>query len=628
MSDEVKNNTFGKYLGPDFQQKLIWQLLVEPEWCSKMIESISVEYFDDPYLKRIFIIMLEYYNENGKVPNLQNESIYSAIKKYKSPTSEVEGDVLSEKINQIKLWNDRVINKNLLYDGDIVRKETLNFIKQQEYRKIGEYIISQTKNGNLKKPSFTYDVEEKFSKIYNIGDEEDYGTDAVDDIDKALSKEFRETIPTGIEAIDAVTGNGLGKGEIGLILAPSGIGKSSMLTKIANTAFNNGKRVLQIIFEDTIPQIQRKHYTIWSKIKLSDIDENTEIVKERVLKQYNKVKTEKGGKIDIVQFSDENTSLHDIKNWIKRQEKKFGYKYDLIVLDYLDCLEPNRREKDLHSAELSIVKSFIAMASEYNIPCWSAIQTNRSGFNIDIVDAQHSGGNIKRIQKSHLVMSISKPDKEANIANIKMIKARFARDGYEFKDCIFNNDTLEIRITDRKYLNGLNVRKYDDPDLDKTDDKALKLTKEAQNLYHAKISDTYSDGEKIADVVESNKENNTVESDNNDIKPNDEFHNENRELTEKKEYHIPQENDDNQNNKNKEDLENKRKILNEKDDNENKPNDIEQNKESEKNIEDNNQQDNNNNSDDSLPPVNNSLDFLEQMRKQQGDVIINKGGEK
>lgn len=526
MSENTTNhNTFGSYYGPDYQQKLVWQLLVEPEWCAKMIDFISIDYFDDPYLKRIFIIMLEYYKENEKVPNLQNESIYGAIYKHKSPTSEVEGDILKEKVNQIKLWNDRVINHNLLYDGDVVRKEALNFVKQQEYRKIGEEIISETKKGGIRRPDFTYEIEEKFNKVYNIGDEEDYGTDVIDDIDKALSKEFRETIPTGIEVIDSVTGNGLGKGEIGLILAPSGVGKTTALTKIANNAFNEGKRVLQIIFEDTIAQVQRKHFALWSKIKLSEMDENTELVKERVL-NHVRGKKEKGAKIEFVKFNDEDTTMQTIKNWIARQEKKFGYKYDLIVLDYLDCVEPNKREKDLHAAELSVVKSFIAMAAEYNIPCWSAIQTNRSGFNIDFVEAHHSGGNIKRIQKSHFVMSVSKPDKSSNIANIKILKARFARDGHEFKDCIFNNDTLEIRITDKKYLSGLTAKKYDDEDLGKMEDKinSLKLNSEGQGMLHSKLSEASSDGPTIQDT-------------NDDLKLNTNFDNEaNTKNDEEKDY--------------------------------------------------------------------------------------------
>ena len=144
MSEEIKN-TFSAYLGTDFQQKLMWQLLVEPEFAEKTISNLAVEYFDDPHLKRLFIIYLEYYKEFGKVPNLQNKSIQHAISKYKSPTNNVEEEILLSVIDKIKLWNERVLNKNQLYDGDVVQKDTNNFIKQQEYRKLGEIIISKTK---------------------------------------------------------------------------------------------------------------------------------------------------------------------------------------------------------------------------------------------------------------------------------------------------------------------------------------------------------------------------------------------------------------------------------------------------------------------------------------------------
>ncbi|MFW6246736.1 MAG: DnaB-like helicase C-terminal domain-containing protein [bacterium] len=527
MSDEKNNNTFSSYLGPDFQQKLVWQLLVEPEFCKKYINEINIEYFDDPYLKRIFIIMLEYFKDNDKVPNLQNGSIDEAIYLYKSPTSVVEGEILKEKIEQIKIWNEKIINKNMLYDGDIVRKNTVAFIKQQEYRKLGEEILSKVKNGEIKKPTFNFEIEEKINKIYHIGEDENYGVDVLDNIDDVLSVDFRETIPTGIKVIDEITGNGLGRGEVGLILAPSGIGKSTLLTKVANSAFNDGKRVLQIIFEDTEKQIQRKHFTLWSKIALNEIDDNRELVKERVLEHVDKYKKQ-GAKLDIIRFSQDGTTLNDIKNWIQRQEKKFGYKYDMIVLDYLDCLEPNRREKDLLQSELSIIKSFEAMAADYDIPCWSAIQTNRSGFTAEIVDAHNAGGNIKRLQKSHFVMSISKPNKadNDNIANIKIIKARFAKDGYEFKDCIFNNMTLEIRITDTNYNRGLKLKKHDDEDVNNTEGKIKKINdKSSIPVDHSKISETvFNDSPTINELRIKDENGNVVIH---DLTKNDEFDKEN-----------------------------------------------------------------------------------------------------
>jgi predicted ATP-dependent serine protease len=71
----------------------------------------------------------------------------------------------------------------------------------------------------------------------------------------------------GIPGIDRLLKGGFAKGEIGVMFAPTGVGKSTFLTKIANHAFNLGYNVLQIFFEDNPKIIQRKHFTLWTKIE-------------------------------------------------------------------------------------------------------------------------------------------------------------------------------------------------------------------------------------------------------------------------------------------------------------------------------------------------------------------------
>lgn len=448
---EILENTFTAYLGQEFQQRLMWQLLVEPEFAEKILPDLAVEYFDDPNLKRMFIIIWEYTKEYGKVPNLQNKSIQQAINQYKTPNSKVEEEALFSVLKRMEYWNERMINKQMLFDGDVIQKSTNFFIKQQEYRKIAEFIIDKTKNGEIKSKYTITHIEEKFHKIAYIGEEEDDCEEVIENIDSALRKEFRQTIATGVEVIDALTGGGLGKGEIGLILTPSGVGKTTLLTKIANTAYEDGKFVAQIIFEDTKDQIKRKHYTIWSGIAQSEIDDNLDKVRKEVQDKIIQINGE--GKLIIKKFSQENTTMIDIRNWMLGYQKKYGIKFDILVLDYLDCLESHKKTPDRNEAELTIIKSFEALASDFNIPSWSAIQSNRSGFDSEYVEAHQSGGNIKRIQKSHFFMSVAKTpsQKEASLANIRIIKARFAKDGQTFNDCIFNNDTMEIRIEDDRY---------------------------------------------------------------------------------------------------------------------------------------------------------------------------------
>lgn len=374
---ETRENTLSAYLGPEFQQRLIWQLLVEPDFAEKTIPDLAIEYFDDPNVKRLFIIILEYFKEFEKVPNLQNQSIHQAINKYKTPNNVIEEESLFAVIKRIEHWNERIINKQMLYDGDVVQKTTNTFIKQQEYRKLAENILDKVKNGEIRSKYVISGVEDKFQKISHIGENDDDSESLIEGVSKALKKEFRETIPTGIETIDVLTGGGLGKGEIGVILTPSGVGKTTALTIIANTAYEIEKNVAQVIFEDTKDQIKRKHYTIWSKSSLSTLNDDDENVRVREIVN-KKIKTLNGkGRLIIKRFSQEDTTMKDVRNWMLSYEKKWGFKFDILVLDYLDCLESHKRSDDRTESELTIIKGFESLASDLDIPAWTAIQSNR-----------------------------------------------------------------------------------------------------------------------------------------------------------------------------------------------------------------------------------------------------------
>jgi hypothetical protein len=209
------------------------------------------------------------------------------------------------------------------------------------------------------------------------------------------------------------------------------------------------------------------------------------------------------GRLVIIKMSQENTTMMDVRAWINRHQKKYGFNFDLVVLDYLDCLDSHKKTPDRTEAELVIIKSFEAMASDLDIPAWTALQTNRGGLNAEIVEAFQTGGSIKRLQKAHFFMSVAKTrdQKEANLATINIIKARFARDGQTFSDCIFDNDKMMIIIEDKRY-----PFKYtknlppgaDEEALDRLEGHVETLSDNKINLIHVVVSDVI-DGDTIKD---------------------------------------------------------------------------------------------------------------------------------
>ncbi|MFW6243014.1 MAG: hypothetical protein ACOC2W_02550, partial [bacterium] len=234
-------NTYSQYLGSHYQLKLFWQILTDGEFGERVVKFLSVDYFDDINFKKLFLIIKQYYDEYEHIPSIRNKNIYHAVKKYTNPNNTIESDVLNEIIKQIEYWEEGVLNQKIPYDGDVVQNETFFFIKQQEYRKLSEQIMNDVKTGQIRSKKRIFEIEENISKINNIGDNEDYGVELTEDIKAAFNKKFREPIPTGILGLDDISGGGLGKGEIGIILAPSGVGKTTILTKIANSALEDGK---------------------------------------------------------------------------------------------------------------------------------------------------------------------------------------------------------------------------------------------------------------------------------------------------------------------------------------------------------------------------------------------------
>ena len=135
-------------------------------------------------------------------------------------------------------------------------------------------------------------------------------------------------------------------------------------------------------------------------------------------------------------------------------------------------------------------------------------------------------GNIKRAQKTHFLMSVAKTaeQKMDGQANIAILKARMAQDGHVFRDCVFDNNTMEIRITDdllpkstRKMIDDHKITTGDVEDLN----AQLSATKENQELEeYVKLDDTVEgyDKEKADELLNKmHKDENVTTQDKDEI---------------------------------------------------------------------------------------------------------------
>jgi len=414
------------YLGNTFQLQLLNQIIVDKDFSTSIIDVIESSYFDNKYFKIILQMVKEYYVKYKATPNF--ETIEQIIRS--EVTQEFVAKIVLDTLNQIK---------EAPFEGtNFVQEKALKFCKQQELQKAMEKAKKIITEGDFE----SYDkVEGLVRNALQVGEIEKGQTDVFDELETVLEDDYRHPVPMGIRGIDNLLKGGLAKGEIGVILAPTGVGKTTILTKISNTAFNLGYNVLQIFFEDNPKIIQRKHFTIWTGIKPDELSGHRGEVMDKVIE----IKETMKNKLILKKFASDTMTMNQIKNQVRKLIAD-GTKIDLIVLDYIDCVLPEQSAKDEWKAEGSIMRAFEAMCHELNIVGWTATQGNRSSISSEVVTTDQMGGSIKKAQVGHVIITVAKTlqQKEMNLATIAITKSRLGKDGVVFENCKFDNELLEI----------------------------------------------------------------------------------------------------------------------------------------------------------------------------------------
>jgi len=420
-----KEKNFG-YLGNTFQLQILNNIILHKDFASSIVDVLEPKYFDNQYFKLIMQMTKEYYHKYEHAPSF---STLEQITK-SEVTSPMAQKMVLDMITQVVDAPD---------DGyQYVQEKALKFCKQQELQKVMTKAQKIIDKGDFE----SYDhLEEMVREALQVGEVDTGTADVFFNLDEVLDDDFRHPIPMGITGIDNILKGGLAKGEIGVILAPTGVGKTTVLSKIANNAFNLGYNVLQIFFEDNPKIIQRKHFTMWTKIA----PDNLSLQREEVLEKVRQIKENASNRLVLKKLPSDTLTMNQIKNQIRKMIAE-GTKIDLVVVDYIDCIVPDKNLGDEWKSEGSVMRGFESMCHELDIAGWTATQGNRSSISSEVVTTDQMGGSIKKAQVGHVIISVAKSlqQKEMNLATIAITKSRIGKDGIVFENCKFDNEMIEI----------------------------------------------------------------------------------------------------------------------------------------------------------------------------------------
>ena len=202
------------YLGWSFQIRLVKQLIEDTKFSEEIMEIIEPKYFDNEYLRLLIACLKDYYEKYETIPTY--ETLFELIR------VDIKRDIARESAIEMVKEVRKSDNKDCLHTQEVSTK----FCKQQELKKATNKIQNILDSGDFDR----YDeCEDILKEALSVGGEKDNGIDVFHAIDDVLSDDFRSPIPTGLVGIDNLMDGGLSKGELGVILAPFGVGKAQPL---------------------------------------------------------------------------------------------------------------------------------------------------------------------------------------------------------------------------------------------------------------------------------------------------------------------------------------------------------------------------------------------------------------
>lgn len=451
-TEEVKEKNVG-YLGEMYQLKLINQLLIpnniDPEtninFFDEVIELLKPSYFDKDSFKRISLFIIDHYNEFHTQPAL--DTIYQYTQK--EIVDEIEKQKVIETLNNVKRIREGYKNNTIAVDGAFIRKTFITFVKQQQFINLINKNENKLYKGNVSDSELNEYVDNVLS-INDIGKKKQYGTSLFENPEKALDVLAREPIGWGIKELDEATNMGIGKGEVCLVLAPQGVGKSSFLTYIANNAYLNGKNVLHILLEGTKEEIFRKHYAKMTGIPIMELPNR----KEEVLKRLKQISDKNlYGELTVERLT-EGTTVGSLKRWIQVVQERRGIKYNVIVIDYLDELGSDNAIYNKWQGEEDVMRKVESMAVELDVPIYTAVQAKKESNYKRIIEMDDCFGSSAKLKKPQLIISIGRDMEQMKNGrgNLAVIKSRISQSGFVWEDAIIDNNILKIELTNKEAI--------------------------------------------------------------------------------------------------------------------------------------------------------------------------------
>ncbi len=441
QTDDVieNNNEIEQFdISTDLQRDLLNLILTDRNFLINSLRLVNPEYFKDIAHRSICKICQEHFNEFN-CPITSNILIQKTNEKYKEnkqlPRILAEIDIISERTDQAyqnKEYYEKVVGK--FAKAQAMKMAIINsvdLIDTGEYEKIEANI----REALLVAPNISLginifeNVKERYRKI--------------------LASTEGEKFTTGWKTVDRDLSGGMGRKEIGMIFANSGVGKSLWLAKVAVENLIKEKKILYITCEMSEERVAERIDSMLTHIPINKLIYQISEVESRI----NEIKKCINSHIQIKEFPAGEATITDFKAYANQLYNYTGFRPDLILLDYIDEVKCSNSRLSTYESQYHTTREFRAWMQSENLGGYTATQANRMGREVQVINEAQIGDSYAKIRVTDLAWSLNQNDEEytCSLARLFVVKHRGARGRYLIWVKIDPNTLKMSEITESEY---------------------------------------------------------------------------------------------------------------------------------------------------------------------------------
>jgi replicative DNA helicase len=422
VSKETKEEVKVFDFNDQFQAKIAKSILVDIKFAQQIYEVLDVEYFKPRWIKAIIGEHKSFFLKYGTFPSFDVLTQIISEKYLKNEKTKT----LAPLIRTFLESNDEVDLNELKY----VKEQALEFCRKAEMQKA---LISAVDMLAINNDQARYErIHKIITKATMSGSDNTMGLspETERDIDARYNQQARSTIPTGIVELDdrKILNGGLGRGEIGFVVSPSGGGKSHFLTQFGAAAIKSGYNVMHFTFELKEPLVAIRYDSHLTNIPSLECPDKLNLVKQ-FWEDSNKNKSL--GKLRIKFFPTGTPTVNTLRSYLEKLQSAEGFKPDLILVDYAGIMRSTERHESVRHELKYITEELRAFADEYHAALWTALQSNRDGVDADYLDIHNLAESFSQAFIADFILGWSRKldEKASGVGTGRIIKNRAGFDG-------------------------------------------------------------------------------------------------------------------------------------------------------------------------------------------------------